>query len=125
MHVLAAASPPADGGAAALAAVYASTDGGATFGATPLYTAPAGASIVGIEIARSDPQVIYLTYVTATSSGYDPVLVRSADGGQSWTPTDLLAPLGSTIVRILAVDSANERSRLPAGDRRHLGDRWR
>jgi hypothetical protein len=106
MHVLAAASPPTDGGAAALAAVYASTDGGATFGATPLYTAPAGASIVGIEIARSDPQVIYLTYVTATSTGYDPVLVRSANGGQSWTPTDLLAPLGSSIVRILAVDSA-------------------
>jgi len=106
MHVLAAASPPTDGGAAALAAVYTSIDGGATFGATPLYTAPAGASIVGIEIARSDPQVIYLTYVTATSTGYDPVLVRSANGGQSWTPTDLLAPLGSTIVRILAVDSA-------------------
>jgi MYXO-CTERM domain-containing protein len=106
MHVLAAASPAADGSAAALAAVYASTDGGTTFGATPLYTAPAGASIVGIEIARSDPQVVYLTYVTATSTGYDPVLVRSANGGQSWTPTDLLAPLGPTIVRILAVDSA-------------------
>jgi hypothetical protein len=106
MHVLAAASPPSDGGSA-VAAVYASTDGGATFGATPLYTAPVGASIVGIEIARSDPQVVYLTYVTATSSGYDPVLVRSANGGQSWTPTDLLAPVGSTIVRILAVDSAN------------------
>ena len=90
MRVLAAASPATDGGGAALASVYASTDGGATFGATPLYTAPAGASIVGIEIARSDPQVVYLTYVTATSTGYDPVLVRSADGGQSWTPTDLL-----------------------------------
>jgi MYXO-CTERM domain-containing protein len=108
MHVLAAAaSPPSDGGGAALAAVYASTDGGATFGATPLYTAPAGASIVGIEIARSDPQVVYLTYVTATSSGYDPGLVRSANGGQTWTTTDLLAPLGSAIVRILAVDSAH------------------
>ena len=106
MHVLAAATPVPDGGGAALAAVYASTDGGATFGATPLYVAPAGASIVGIEIARSDPQVIYLTYVTVTSTGYDPFLVRSADGGQSWTPIDLLPSLGSTIVRILAVDSA-------------------
>jgi len=107
MRVLAAASPLTDGGGAALAAVYSSTDGGATFGAKPLYTAPAGASIVGIEIARSDPRVIYLTCVTATSTGYDPALVRSADGGQSWTTTDLLAPLGSAIVRILAVDSAN------------------
>ena len=81
MRVLAAASPATDGGGAALASVYASTDGGATFGATPLYTAPAGASIVGIEIARSDPQVIYLTYVTATQHRLRPGLVRSADGG--------------------------------------------
>ncbi len=107
MRVLAAATPVTDGGGEALAAVYSSTDGGATFGATPLYTAPPGASIVGIEIARSDPQVIYLTYVTVTSTGYDPFLVRSIDGGQSWTPIDLLPPLGSTIVRILAVDSAD------------------
>ncbi len=81
MRVLAAATPVTDGGGAALASVFASTDGGTTFGATPLYTAPAGASIVGIEIARSDPQVIYLTYVTVTGTGYDPFLVRSADGG--------------------------------------------
>ena len=107
MRVLAAASPPSDGGGAALPSVYASTDGGATFGATPLYTAPAGASIVGIEIARSDPQVIYLTYVTSISTGYDPWLVRSSDGGAHWTATDLLAPVGPAIVRILAVDSAD------------------
>jgi MYXO-CTERM domain-containing protein len=106
-RVLAAATPVTDGGGAALASVFASTDGGATFGATPLYTAPAGASIVGIEIARSDPQVIYLTYVTVTSTGYDPFLVRSANGGLSWTPIDLLPTLGSTIVRILAVDGAD------------------
>ena len=109
MHVLAAAAaaPSADGGAAAVASVYASTDGGASFGATPLYTAPAGAAIVGIEIARSNPQIIYLTTYTVTSSGYDPVLLRSADGGQTWTPTDLLAPFGSAVVRILEVDPAN------------------
>src|SRR3954469_24359291 len=81
MRVLASASRSSDGGAAALAAVYVSIDGGATFGSTPLYTAPAGASIVGIEIAGSDPRVVYLTYVTATSGGYHPVLVRSSNGG--------------------------------------------
>ena len=53
VRVLAAASPPSDGGGAALASVYASTDGGATFGSTPVYTAPVGASIVGIEIAAA------------------------------------------------------------------------
>jgi hypothetical protein len=107
MRVLAAASPLSDGGGAAVPSVYASSDGGVTFDAKPLYSAPAGASIVGIEIARSDPQVVYLTYVTATSTGYDPVLVRSSNGGQSWTETDLLGPLGPNIVRILAVDGAN------------------
>jgi hypothetical protein len=107
MRVLAAASPLSDGGGAAVPSVYASSDGGVTFDAKPLYSAPAGASIVGIEIARSDPQVVYLTYVTATSTGYDAWLVRSTDGGAQWTTTDLLAPLGSAIVRILAVDSAD------------------
>ena len=107
MRVLAAATPVTDGGGAGLASVYASMDGGTTFDPKPLYIAPAGASIVGIEIARSDPQVVYLTYVTVTGSGYDPVLVRSANGGQSWTPADLFGSLGSTIVRILAVDSAD------------------
>ncbi|HEY6477719.1 MAG TPA: sialidase family protein [Polyangia bacterium] len=107
MIVLAAASPPVDGGGTGAASVYASTDGGATFSPTPLYTAAAGAAIVGIEMARSNPQVLYLTTYTAGSSGYDPVLVRSVDGGGSWTPIDLLAPLGSAIVRILAVDPAD------------------
>jgi hypothetical protein len=106
-HVLAAASPQADAGGTGAASVFVSTDGGVTFAATPLYTAAAGAAIVGIEIARSNPQVIYLTTYTASSSGYDPVLVRSTDGGQSWTPIDLLGTLGSAIVRILAVDPAD------------------
>jgi hypothetical protein len=107
MHVLAAAAPAGDAGVATIASVYASTDGGATFAATPLYTTPAAAAIVGVEIARSNPQVIYLTTYTADSSGYDPLLVRSSDGGQSWTPIDLRAAVGSAIVRILAVDPAD------------------
>jgi hypothetical protein len=108
LRVLAAASPSTDAGAATVASVYASTDGGAaTFAATPIYSAPAGAAIVGIEIARSDPQVIYLTTYTTTSAGSDPVLVRSSDGGQTWTPTDLTTSVGSGIVRILAVDPAD------------------
>lgn len=106
-HVLAAATPATDAGVAAVASVYVSMDGGATFGATPIYSAPAGAAIVGIEIARSNPQVIYLTTYTSGSAGNAPSLVRSADGGRSWTSTDLAAPLGPSVVRILAVDPAN------------------
>jgi MYXO-CTERM domain-containing protein len=106
-RVLASASPPSDGGAAAPASVYASSDGGATFDPKPIYVSPAGASIVGIEIAGSDSQVVYLTYVTATTTGYHPMLVRSSDGGMHWTETDLVGPLGAAIVRILAVDSAD------------------
>lgn len=114
LHVLAAAAPAGAAGSAAVASVYVSTDGGATFGAPPIYTAPAGAAIVGIEIARGDPRVIYLTTYASPSNGADaspsngdPVLVRSGDGGQSWTSIDLAAPLGPSVVRILAVDPAN------------------
>ena len=107
-RVLAAAAPAGDGGAGVVPAVYLSMDGGATFGATPVFTAPASAALVGIEIARSDPNVIYLAYVLTTASGYDSRLVRSSNGGQSWSaPIDLVAPLGPALVRILAVDLAD------------------
>lgn len=112
MHVLAAAAPAGVTGSATGASVYVSTDGGATFGPTPIFTAPAGVAIVGIEIARSNPQVIYLTTYASSGTadggtGGDPMLVRSSNGGQSWTPTDLAAPLGPSVVRILAVDPVN------------------
>lgn len=103
-HVLAVAAAPADGGVVGAGGVFASTDGGKTFGAAPLYTAPAGATIVGVEIARSSPRVIYVATYTTTAAGAAPVLARSADGGGSWTSTPLAAPVGPAIVRILAVD---------------------
>src|SRR6185312_5735949 len=52
-HVLAVVSVAGDGGSG-ISSVVASHDGGTSFGATPLYTAPGGAAIVGVEIARSD-----------------------------------------------------------------------
>ncbi len=101
------AARPTRGGP--VASVYVSTDGGATFGATPLYTARrrrgdrrASRSRAAIRRSSTSPPT------PAASAGYDPVLVRSVDGGASWTPTDLLAtPVGSAIVRILAVDPAD------------------
>ncbi|MFL5306823.1 MAG: WD40/YVTN/BNR-like repeat-containing protein [Polyangia bacterium] len=103
-HVLAVAVAPSDGGVAGAGAVFASTDGGKTFAAAPLYTAAAGATIVGVEIARSNPRVIYVSTYATTPSGRAPVLARSTDGGASWTPTSLTTSVGPAIVRILAVD---------------------
>jgi hypothetical protein len=106
-RVLAAAAATNDAGDVGPASIYQSMDGGATFGATPLFTAPAGAAIVGVEIARTDPQVIYLAYYLTLAAGRDPVLVRSGNGGQSWTTLDAQAALGPNMVRIFAVDPAD------------------
>jgi hypothetical protein len=99
-----AAGRDADGGVLPQS-VYLSTDGGTTFGATPLYTAPAMTNVVGIEIARSDPSVIYVAmYGYSNAPGFHPTLLRSADGGATWTPHDVEAGLGPHELRILAVD---------------------
>ena len=47
--------------------VFASDDGGKTFGTT-LFTAPAGLSLLSLESARSAPQTIYLATYTVTST---------------------------------------------------------
>ena len=99
-RVLAIATPPGDGGLPA-AAVFVSDDGGASFGATPIYAAPTGASLLGVEIARADTRVIYLSLSTA---GSQPRLVRSRDGGASWTELDAEPALGTSAVRIIAID---------------------
>ena len=99
-RVLAIATPPGDGGLPA-AAVFVSDDGGASFGATPIYAAPAGASLLGVEIARADTRVIYLSLLTA---GSQPRLVRSRDGGASWTELNAEPALGASAVRIIAID---------------------
>ena len=84
--------------------VYPSRDGGATFEA-PLYQAPAGDGIGGVEIARSNPRVIYAAMTNAVYT--EPKLARSRDGGASWTVTDLGPMIGLGIVRIIAVDPQN------------------
>ena len=103
-HVLAVAAAPSDGGVAGAGGVFESSDGGTTFAPEPLYTAAAGATIVGVEIARSNPRVIYVATYATTPAGRAPVLSRSTDGGANWTPTPLTGAVGAAIVRILAVD---------------------
>jgi hypothetical protein len=82
--------------------VYASSDGGATFADTALYTAPASTNVVGLEIAQSDPKVVYLAMYGYP--GRHPSLARSADGGGTWETVDVEAALGGNEFRILAVD---------------------
>ena len=85
---------------AGIYSVYESTDGGATFG-PPLYTAPAGYAISGVESAQSDPQTIYLAM---TSPEMVLLLARSGDGGGHFAQRDLGPSLGRGQLRIVAVD---------------------
>jgi len=89
--------------------IFVSADGGATFGSTPLYAAPMGANIVSIEIARSNPQVVYAAMYTLADN--HPHLLRSNDGGQTWMDRDVggAAPdgIGASQFRILTVDPDN------------------
>jgi hypothetical protein len=86
--------------------VLESTDGGTTFDRM-LYVAPAGDAITGVEIARSDPRILYLTM--ATGPDLHPTLARSTDGGANWTFANLATALGPGTVRLIAVDDADPR----------------
>ena len=99
-HVLAIVGPQADGGLGA-AAVYESNDGGDSFAAAPLFVAGAGDELLGVEIARADPRVIYLAIA---GPGPHPMLARSADAGATWTMRDIEPSLGARRPRIIAVD---------------------
>ena len=81
--------------------LYASHDGGDNFEDPPLFTAPDGASLTGVEIARSDPAVITLTMLLP---GYTPAMVRSRDGGATWTTTPLEPLIGDWPIQLIAVD---------------------
>jgi hypothetical protein len=69
--------------------------------ATPLYVAPAGAELLGVENARGDPRIIYLTMATP---GPHPVLARSDDAGAHWATFDIEPSIGARTARIIAVD---------------------
>ena len=83
-------------------AVFGSSDGGTTFGPA-VYQASGGDAITGVEISRSDPNVIYLAM--NTSADTRPKLARSTDGGAHFVETELMADLGAGIIRIIAVDA--------------------
>ncbi|HXU63237.1 MAG TPA: hypothetical protein VN962_16150 [Polyangia bacterium] len=80
--------------------VFESTDGGATFD-TVLYQAAPGDIVTSVEIARSDPAVVY---VALADQDQHPKLARSSDAGAHWTVTDLWTDLGAGLARIIAID---------------------
>ena len=84
--------------------VYESTDGGETFAATPLFVASTGDKLVGVEIARTDPRIIY---VAIAAPGPHPMLARSDDAGAHWETLDLQPSVGARTARIVAVDPAD------------------
>jgi hypothetical protein len=97
----------ADGdGGAGLYQVLESSDSGATFG-TVRYTAAAGDTLTGIEIARSRPTVVYVTLLGGAAHG--PELALSTDGGVSWQVRDLrdALPTDTTNVLLVSVDPSN------------------
>ncbi len=103
-RVLAVVAASADAGS--IYTVVESADAGATFPQLR-YTAAAGDHITGVEIARSDPQTVYLTLTSGAA--YTPKIAASSNGGASWTLHDLSASLatGTYSIRLVAVDPTN------------------
>jgi hypothetical protein len=83
--------------------VFESHDAGETFG-DAIFVAPSSTYLTGVEIARSDPKIVYLTMATFEGSATHPYVVRSHDGGAHWKRTDLMPSIGMQLPRILAVD---------------------
>lgn len=88
------------GVANSLGSVFESADGGATFDSV-LYQGSAGDTVTSVEIARSDPSVVY---VALTDQDQHPKLARTSDAGAHWTVNDLSTDLGVGLARIIAVD---------------------
>jgi hypothetical protein len=93
--------------------VFRSDDGGDTLG-TSVFQAPIGALLTGVESSRSDPSIVYAAmYVPIAAADYPvrtPVLLRSSDGGQTWSPTEVTAGIGPTEFRIMAVDPTDPQT---------------
>jgi photosystem II stability/assembly factor-like uncharacterized protein len=79
--------------------IVASHDGGKTFVDPPIHHD--SGLITGLELAKSQPGVIYATSVPFSGSGS--TLARSDDYGAHWTPWPLANPVGSEPL-IMAID---------------------
>jgi len=101
-RVMVIVGPPVNQPSGGVYKIYESSDAGATFG-TLRFTAPAGDLLTGVEIARSNPQIVYAT-MAAGGGPYTPALLRSSDGGATWQTIDLSPTLGTSTIRLIAID---------------------
>jgi hypothetical protein len=108
-RVLAVVAKSADAGS--IYTVVESADAGTTFPQLR-YTATAGDHITGVEIARSDPQTVYLTLTSGPT--YVPKVAVTSNGGGSWTLHDLSGslPSGTYSIRLVAVDPGDPKKLL-------------
>jgi MYXO-CTERM domain-containing protein len=84
--------------------VVESLDGGSTF-TTVRFTSAPGDAVTGVEIARTDPNVAYLTIRNDTT--FVPKLAVTKNGGATWDTRDLSVTLGNASARIISVDPVN------------------
>ena len=87
-------------------AVFESRNGGLTFDRV-LHRAGPQEALIGVEVAASDPRTIYVAWYS--SPGVQPKLLRTYDGAATWETVDLQQVVGSSFVRIIAVDPSNPR----------------
>ena len=105
--------------------VYQSTDGGRSFGATALFTAPPMVGLTGVEKARSSPWTLYLTMLS--SPPLTPSVARST-AGSPFAVLDESAFTMSTPY-LAAVDPSDAsilylRLRAAGDALRHFARRW-
>jgi MYXO-CTERM domain-containing protein len=87
--------------------VVETVDGGKTLGRT-VFTAPEGWEVSTLEVARSDPRVVYLTLYSLMGAAPNRI-ARSSDGGQTWSVVTPTTAVGSSDLWIAAVDPADAR----------------
>jgi hypothetical protein len=86
-------------------ALYGSSDAGDNF--ESILGATFGKHLASLEIARSDPGVVYLASATYDAGKWRPALGRSTDAGATWQTHELFDRAGGVVPYILAVDSSD------------------
>ncbi len=108
-HLFALGILRSDGGTAPIR-LFESHDAGLTFEA-PLFSAPVGSFFGGVESARTDPKIVYLTrYAFLPTEDPRTYLLRSDDSGAHFESFDETAAVGARSLRIAAIDPEDAKT---------------